>query len=155
MNSDQQAFLKLLEINPDDTPTRLTYADWLDDHDQPEFAERMRKWPEAKQWLTWFAGRCGHLGIEYDDEGWETSGDVFTFDDVVDAGHDWLADGNIYRLDDQIYYEGHTFTQYGSEQAREMMYKDGIKELYWKHWQTITGIQVEPIKQGTVFSCSC
>lgn len=49
--NDREAFLKVLEENEDDIPTRLVYADWLDDHGEHEEADRQRKWPAAKDWL--------------------------------------------------------------------------------------------------------
>lgn len=52
--NDQEAFVKALEANEDDVTTRMVYADWLDEHDQPEEADMMRKWPAAKAWLEAF-----------------------------------------------------------------------------------------------------
>lgn len=49
--NDQEAFLQALAANEDDVTTRMIYADWLDEHDQPEEADRQRKWPAAKAWL--------------------------------------------------------------------------------------------------------
>jgi uncharacterized protein (TIGR02996 family) len=39
---DEQAFLDVLEAHPEDDTTRLVYADWLDDHGQPEHAALLR-----------------------------------------------------------------------------------------------------------------
>lgn len=55
MNTDREALLRALEENEDDLTTRLIYADWLDEHDEPEEADRMRAWPAAKKWLTEFS----------------------------------------------------------------------------------------------------
>jgi hypothetical protein len=40
--------------NEEDTPTRLVYADWLDERGEHEEADRQRKWPAAKEWLVRF-----------------------------------------------------------------------------------------------------
>jgi uncharacterized protein (TIGR02996 family) len=41
--SDEEiAFLRALLANPDDDPTRLVYADWLEEHDAPDRAEFIR-----------------------------------------------------------------------------------------------------------------
>jgi uncharacterized protein (TIGR02996 family) len=40
--SDEAAFLATLKANPTDDTTRLVYADWLDEHDEPEEAEYLR-----------------------------------------------------------------------------------------------------------------
>jgi uncharacterized protein (TIGR02996 family) len=54
--NERHGFLEALEENEDDTPTRLVYADWLDDHGEHEEADRQRKWPVAKAWLREFCG---------------------------------------------------------------------------------------------------
>ena len=40
--SDRQAFLRAIRANPDDDTARLAFADWLDEHDEPERAEFIR-----------------------------------------------------------------------------------------------------------------
>ncbi len=39
---EKQAFLNAIIDEPDDDALRLIYADWLDDHDEPERAEFIR-----------------------------------------------------------------------------------------------------------------
>ena len=40
--SDEAAFLAALKANPADDTARLVYADWLDEHDEPQKAEYLR-----------------------------------------------------------------------------------------------------------------
>src|SRR5262245_30142891 len=40
--SEEDALLAAIHANPDDDTPRLVYADWLDEHDQPERAEFIR-----------------------------------------------------------------------------------------------------------------
>lgn len=40
--SDEAAFLEALQANPADDTARLVYADWLDEHDQPQKASYLR-----------------------------------------------------------------------------------------------------------------
>lgn len=40
--TEQDAFINAICTNPDDDTARLVYADWLDEHDQPERAEFIR-----------------------------------------------------------------------------------------------------------------
>ncbi|VTS00124.1 Repeat-companion domain TIGR02996 OS=Singulisphaera acidiphila (strain ATCC BAA-1392 / DSM 18658 / VKM B-2454 / MOB10) GN=Sinac_4455 PE=4 SV=1 [Gemmata massiliana] len=40
--SDQDALLQAIRAAPDDDTLRLVYADWLDEHDQPQYAEFIR-----------------------------------------------------------------------------------------------------------------
>lgn len=51
-------FLDAIHENPRDLTTRLVYADWLDEHDEPELADEQRKFNlekhDAEQWLREF-----------------------------------------------------------------------------------------------------
>ena len=49
--NEREAFLEAIAANQDDTLIRLVFADWLDEHGEPEEAERQRQWPEAKRRL--------------------------------------------------------------------------------------------------------
>ncbi len=40
--TDRAAFLRAIADNPDDDLPRLVYADWLDEHGEPERAEFIR-----------------------------------------------------------------------------------------------------------------
>src|SRR2546430_569314 len=40
--SDRLAFLRAIRANPDDDTARLAFADWLDEHDEPDRAEFVR-----------------------------------------------------------------------------------------------------------------
>jgi uncharacterized protein (TIGR02996 family) len=40
--SDEEAFLRAIADAPDDNAPRLVYADWLDEHNQPQRAEYAR-----------------------------------------------------------------------------------------------------------------
>lgn len=40
--TDEAAFLETLKVNPADDTARLVYADWLDEHDQPQKASYLR-----------------------------------------------------------------------------------------------------------------
>jgi uncharacterized protein (TIGR02996 family) len=68
--ADRAAFLRAIAANPDDDLPRLVYADWLDEHGEPERAEFIRlqcelarlprddpRWPEltARQDALWAA----------------------------------------------------------------------------------------------------
>jgi len=47
MHSDEDAFLRAIRDKPEDDAPRLIFADWLDDHEQPERAEYLRIEVEA------------------------------------------------------------------------------------------------------------
>lgn len=44
--TDEDAFIRAIQAHPDDTATRLVYADWLEDRGQRARAEYLRKWAE-------------------------------------------------------------------------------------------------------------
>lgn len=46
----EQGFLNAILANPDDIAPRLVYADWLDEHEQPERAWLIREAPALKWW---------------------------------------------------------------------------------------------------------
>lgn len=144
MNPQQrQAFLDTLTANEDDTATRWIYADWLDEQNEHEEADRMRKWPAAKAWMVEFAASLGGTGVDDDEENYYGPYREITYEDVIQAGRDFVANDDY-------------FVQQGSELARSRMHEAGTKELYWRNWSVLTGIAVDDkTKQGTVFSCSC
>ena len=56
--SEEEAFLEALKANPADDTTRLVYADWLDEHDQPQKAEYLRlTQPTAQRMLRFWQVR--------------------------------------------------------------------------------------------------
>lgn len=86
MNAERQAFLAALAANEDDTATRLVYADWLDEHDEPEEADRMRAWPAAKEWVSNYAGE---IGISY--------GELMGYaEEAIKDGYTSIFDGERY-----------------------------------------------------------
>jgi uncharacterized protein (TIGR02996 family) len=44
--TDEDAFIRAIQADPDDTTTRLVYADWLEERGQPARAETLRRWAE-------------------------------------------------------------------------------------------------------------
>jgi uncharacterized protein (TIGR02996 family) len=65
--SDEAAFLRAIQANPNDATAKLVYADWLDEHGQPERAEYVRRLVAEKRtypplylhgaWLDLFQNR--------------------------------------------------------------------------------------------------
>jgi uncharacterized protein (TIGR02996 family) len=58
--NEREAFLQAITDEPRDLATRRAFADWLDEHDEPELADFHRKWTvqkydEAWKWLQEFA----------------------------------------------------------------------------------------------------
>jgi len=63
-----KAFLDLIAKNPLDMATRLIFAEWLDEHDEPELAAEQRAFNaerhEAEKWLRQF---CEENYADYDE----------------------------------------------------------------------------------------
>jgi hypothetical protein len=92
----------------------------------PEQATAKIDVSESERWLREFADRA--------DLGYQT---------VLNAGRDMIEYGDCY-------------TQIDSESARGEWYSEGTPELFWKHFENVTGEKVPDDKKGkTLFSCSC
>lgn len=161
--ADQRAaFQKALAANRHDSATRLVFSDWLEERGMDDEAAEQRRmatpeWSESARWMEGFAEKCGHTCPSYphgeeDELAWEK----ITFDTVMEAGVTWVTSLNRdfhYIYDGKFW--GDPFVQMGQEGARNLMYKDGMRELYWHHWQVITGKRLEAEEMGQPFSCSC
>jgi hypothetical protein len=79
---------------------------------------------EAEKWMREFADRAD-----------------ITYRQAIEAGREF----NEY---------GEYFVQHGQENARDEIYRPGIKVQYWRNWEIITGEKVKD-PDGEVFSCSC
>lgn len=136
----RDAFERSLKENMFDYQTRLVFADWLEENGHDDEAKEQRRmagveWMHSVAWLQYFAGRCGDTCTNYDvayKNGINPVWVPITLEDVVEAGHAALRDK----------YGWGGFTQFGSEKARDMMFDTNTKELFWKHWQVVTGVRV-------------
>lgn len=133
MVSERAAFVQAIEENPYDEVTRKVFADWLDDHDEPEEADRQRTWTakqydESKKWLEEFA-EC--VGLKYSE--------------VIAAG-----------------IEGFYCTGENYDPQDELDARNGVKE-FWKHWSVAVDRLIDPkLHHGNPFypedefdNCSC
>ena len=59
--TDRHAFLAAIKAHPDDDTPRLVFADWLDEHGEPERARVIRNMvaaPDGVVMVYWAAGHC-------------------------------------------------------------------------------------------------
>lgn len=142
MDLIQEQFVKAITDNPRDWTARKIYADWLDDHDQPEDADKQRNWNDEKQdaweWLEKFASEGGTTNFNER---------AITINDLIDAGNLFLDSGE--------YHD--TWCQEGDENLSSMMTSLKTRIEFWTNFEKVTGRNVEDkIKQqGRPFSCSC
>lgn len=136
VRSIRDDFLEALAENEDDVETRLVFSDWLDEQGEHEEADRHRKWPTAKEWLTRFVEANNQAD---DDEAWEMK---ITYQDLLDFGHRAIGEDDFY------FYCGSNETMCASlrSQCGE----------FWEHWSVLTGVAVPAdALEKSEFRCSC
>ena len=147
---DAQSFLKELEKNEDDTPLRLVYADWLEDHGEAEEAERQRMWPAAKQWLVKFYADAWEkeVGkIKADNPEWEPDPDDWpgyldSYERMMEAAKEAADEG---------------FDSMGCGNSEWLCY--ALREnhdAFWKNFCIVSGCRLpDDMKEKGWFSCGC
>jgi uncharacterized protein (TIGR02996 family) len=141
--TEREAFLQGITDDPRDLATRRAFADWLDEHDEPELADFHRKWTvekydEARKWLQEFADFLNQEGAtvyEGDDRNPNLS-----VDDLLEAmqGRVQTREGGIFLGFD---------TPDECWQAKGRM---------WECFELITGQKVtEDTKEEGFFRCAC
>ncbi len=141
--NEREAFLQAIIDDPRDLVTRRAFADWLDEHDEPEFADFHRKWTvekydEAWKWLQEFAeflNRAGSSAYEGD-----YSNPNLSAEDVLEAMRERVQTG-----DGGIFLGFDTPDECWENQAR-----------MWECYELITGQMVtEDTKEDEFFGCAC
>jgi uncharacterized protein (TIGR02996 family) len=104
--TDEQAFLNKIAENPLDEGPRGAFADWLDEHDRPEEADRQRKWVKVYKWFQEFASdHCS--GYHSDLHRRE-----YTAEEMIQAGTAWADSFSEEEFDNgEKYPSGNWFTQ--------------------------------------------
>jgi uncharacterized protein (TIGR02996 family) len=137
--NERNAFLKALAQNEDDTPTRLVYADWLDDNGEHEEADRQRKWPAAKEWLVRFC-RDHNPPPDEDTDEW-----VISYEELIDLGREAVEEEGEW---------GYGFSC-GNNMSMCGALQENSRE-FWENWSIVTGIPLPPdIEEKSGFSCAC
>lgn len=136
--NERDPFLKALAENEDDIPTRLVFADWLDDNGEHEEADRQRKWPAAKEWLVRF---CQKYGNEWDSEDSEYY-PTYDYKRLLQAGREAVESG-----------------RYGWDCGANQTIQEALQENcaeFWKNWSIVTGIPLpSDLEKKSYFSCAC
>lgn len=141
MVSDERiAFEQALRQDEDDDITRMVFADWLDEHDMPEEADRMRRWRSSKTWLENWCRSVNYGNL----------GDPHTYEDAVEAGYA-AAQGRQYIWGTdaaQDYFFRSDYSSVNQTAIREWLY----------HWSTVTGVpldSLEHVVENVPFRCAC
>jgi uncharacterized protein (TIGR02996 family) len=118
--SGPDRFLKRLATNPDDTTTRLVYADWLDEHGEHEEADRQRKWPAAREWLVRLCRETSQH--EYR----QTS-----YEELIEFGNKAVQEANTTK---SVHLNNESIWDALKSNSQE----------FWKNWSIVTGSPVPP-----------
>jgi uncharacterized protein (TIGR02996 family) len=121
----QEAFLKALADNEDDTATRLVYADWLDDQGLHEEADRQRKWPTAKEWLV----RLCKDNSRYEE---------ISYEGVIEFGRRTVKEAES---SERTYPDNEAMWHALQAHSQE----------FWKNWSVVTGIPLPPSLENKCF----
>lgn len=176
--SEYDKFLEALAKNPDDTPLRLVFADWLDEQGEHEEADRHRKWPAAKDW---FVRLCHEHNPPPEappdmdrvspetliERGEETIRDYLPVDRtdtpaaelrrLLAGGWDALKFGKLDDGDELEEWE--TSFEFCVFFGNNLGLCDAAREnvhAFWKNLSIVIGIPLPPtIEQKSWFACSC
>lgn len=155
--NEREAFERTLELDPDNTVTRLAFADWLEEQGDDAAAEHQRKYTVALPWMRDFAERHHAYSFFFRDwaaERWgekDKLGRTYTPKQIKERSDEFLKE----MLE---YLEGHTKggkTDFSFDLPDPFPYSDEL----WDHFETLTGIAAP---QGEYryapkesFRCSC
>jgi uncharacterized protein (TIGR02996 family) len=150
--TEREQFEVAIVAAPKDDALRKVYADWLDEHDEPEEATRQRQWVASYTWLEELAAGC--TVDTYDPETREDHERPMTAEDLVQAGRDWVV-----RAPDVNDWMSLVtfFSNFYSEEAEAALDDPEKHKLFWDHWSVVTGVAVADQSRGdgAVFHCGC
>lgn len=135
--TQEDRFLRALEENEDDNTTRFIYADWLEEHDDIEEADRQRQWPAAKQWL---------LRLCEEDVSYYGSGPFrLSYADLIAFGHRVVSERTsctVIRLrDDDLDAVGKALP--------------GDRREFFRNWSIVTGVALPADLEDKSFYWEC
>ncbi len=143
MNSEQERekFLEEIKDEPKNTSVRAIFADWLDEHDEPELADFYRSWTlekhtESEGWLQGYIDKIMEEGISWG----EDRCPEITIEYLVEKAHEHLDTGR------STLFLGFDTPDHIRTDRKE----------FWKHFQTVTGRRIEVKDYSEVFfRCGC
>jgi len=96
--TERLIFLAHIRDHPRDFSSRKIFADWLDEHDEPEEADKQRGWNDEKQdaweWLEKCALGCSRYTPFHQEDGESHStGDEVSIEELITAALRYLDTG--------------------------------------------------------------
>jgi uncharacterized protein (TIGR02996 family) len=169
MFNEREDFLRAIEQrqkeNFQDPAIRLVYADWLDERDEADEAERQRKFVEAETWLRKFA--VGYFETYCDYKYWILedlrSGHVPTPEEIVAREFNWKWGGNIGDRDcafGQLMIMLNATVEKDYYLSYDTPYDIPFSDELWEKYEIFTGIKGPPLDhvdrtEMPSFRCSC
>jgi uncharacterized protein (TIGR02996 family) len=130
--TEREVFEQTIRENPRDFTARKIFADWLDEHDEPEEADKQRRWDDVKQdsweWLERFLQEVAF-------EGGRSSVSV---EELLG-----VAESHLNRSGDWISL---------STDTPEICFTES--EEMWKHIGVVLGEDTSG-RDASLFTCSC
>ena len=125
---EERAFLEAIRRDPLDRPTRLVFADWLEEHGRDDEAASYRRLREdvlrADLWMRRFA-----LEVRQ------------PYQELIDAGHA-MRSGEVWC--------------FGSTKAQDELLDEPTRREFWENWSLLTSEEVSPeTVEETNFRCAC
>jgi uncharacterized protein (TIGR02996 family) len=160
-NPEKAAFFAMIRADPKNNDTRLVFADWCEEHGDPELAAMLRGGSE--KWLRDFAARINYRETygryrnpeepdtdpttDHDSEQYEYV--RVSYEELIEAA-DRALDGGNNEDDDEF---GNAL--YLNFDIPDFVYQQGPE--FWRHFAVMTG-RVVPDGQAdiiTFFRCAC
>lgn len=151
--NEREQFEKRIAATPEDEALRLIFADWLEEHDQPEEAKRQREYIPSRKWLVEFAKKH-HCYGKYHDWALEES----TGKDKYGKETDAKERAEEYYEQFLAFLKGHLP---GGERQFWFDLPYDFKEYsnkMWHHFEVVTGLkspQGAYRKEAPEMGCSC
>lgn len=130
--NEREGFEKAIHQNFYDEVNRKVFADWLDDHDEPELADHHRNWSAVRYHhaLVWMK----NFAEEYN----------LSFEEAVEAGRTYIKTGEFFER----------FNEYGN--TTPLNEGDNL-ENYWDAWSMLNDTIAPENMRKSIFTfyCSC
>ena len=129
----RQGFLAAIKENPYDQTSRLVYADFLLEQDEPEESDWQRMWTPKRQ-------KAEEYFVQFGKNATEGEGPDITLDQVLRAVKNWLETG------EEAILSGLGF---GITNA----WNDEMEKEFWMHYQNYTGDVLDVGDNACPFTC--
>lgn len=141
--SERDNFLQIIKDNPYDTVVRKVYADWLEEHDEPEEADFFRSWTlesrlASEKWLENFVADINEDAYSEEDKGY------LSVERLLEGANKFLDN----RPSQYLYGITLPFD------TPDIVYMK--RKEFWVHYQVVSDRRLEDPNYNEVFiGCAC